>query len=173
MNKSSIIKGHVYYCNDYTDTDVMAPGRYDPIEGIENLAKIALIDYKGPAPFINKDNNRSDYSIIVAGREFGCGSSRETATLALLHSGVKVIIAKSFARIFYRNCINMGGLYPIVLDHHFDKEIFNKEMTIDTQKRIIQTGTTILDYPDFGPLQEIVESGGLAQYTLKKMGSNK
>jgi 3-isopropylmalate/(R)-2-methylmalate dehydratase small subunit len=162
-----IIEGPAYYCGDYIDTDVMSPGRYDPIEGKEELAAIALIDHPGLAPFVNKEKNRTDFPIIIAGREFGCGSSRETAPLALYHAGTRIIIAKSFARIFYRNCINMGGIYPIKLDHSFDAQILNKVLKVDIEKRKIFVGSQILDFPSFGPLEEIVKSGGLAKYTLK------
>src|ERR1700736_6529069 len=108
MDKS--VNGKAYYCGDYVNTDLMAPGRFEPIESKEQLARIALIDYQGAVPFVNEKTGRSDYSVIIAGKEFGCGSSRETAPLALSLAGVQIVIAQSFGNIFFRNCINMGIL---------------------------------------------------------------
>ncbi len=165
----SFLKSTVYYCRDYTDTDVMAPGRYDPIEGAENLASIALIDYKGPEPFVDPETNRCKHQIIVAGRDFGCGSSRETATLGLYHSGVRVIVAKSFARIFFRNCINMGGLLPIQIDHDLDESIHGKSASIDFKERKFEIEGRVFEYGSFGPLEQIIQAGGLDSYTIDRL----
>lgn len=162
------IKGKVFYCKDYTDTDVIAPGRYDPIEGDEALAKIALIDYPSDSKFYNQKTKKSDYSIIIAGKDFGCGSSRETAPLALYAAGVRAIIAKSFARIFFRNCINMGGLIPIVLDHNFDFDVQNEHATINYQERKITFKKENYFFDDLGELNKILEAGGLSNYIKQK-----
>src|SRR3989338_1114920 len=90
---------------DNINTDLITPGRYnittDPVE----MAKIAFIEYR---PEFAKKVRQDDF--LIAGSNFGCGSSRETAAIALKYCGLKAIIAKSFARIFYRNCLNQGFL---------------------------------------------------------------
>jgi 3-isopropylmalate dehydratase small subunit len=165
---SQLIESCGFFCGDYVDTDVMAPGRYDPIEGEDELARIALIDYPCEKPLVNPTTGRADVSIIVAGQEFGCGSSRETATLALFHTGIRVIIAKSFARIFFRNCINMGGLYPIQLEHNFTPSETDP-LKVDLNARSVEYQGQVLQYADFGPLNEIIAAGGLAEYTKNQL----
>ncbi len=167
-----VIEGKTFFCDDYTNTDVMAPGRYDPIEGREELSKIALIDYPSSIPFVNPSTNRSDYKIIVAGRDFGCGSSRETAPLALHAAGVRAVVAESFARIFFRNCINMGGIYPIQISHNFNENIVNKFSRIDLKNQIFELDNQEFYFSDFGPLMNIINAGGLANHTKKNIEEN-
>lgn len=159
------IKGKAYYCGDFVNTDVMAPGRFEPYQNNEHLASVALIDYLAPIPFVNP---HTTYRVIFAGREFGCGSSRETAPQALAYAGTEVIIARSFARIFFRNCINMGLLLPITYDHPFDESIIGKEVEVNITKRTFQVEQNVFEFNDFGPLTEIVEAGGLTAYNQRR-----
>lgn len=156
--------GLIYFCEDYVNTDVMAPGRFDPIYEDSKLAKIALIDYRGIEPFSDPILGRSRFSFIVAGKDFGCGSSRETAPMAIAAAGVSVIVAKSFARIFYRNCINMGKILPIQLDHNFDSKIHGQKAVLDMSEGIIQLGNESFSLPSFGVLTDILSAGGLSQF---------
>lgn len=165
-----IITGKTYYCGDYVDTDVMSPGRFEPYDGPEQLARIALIDHESPIPFVDPATQRSPFTIIVAGEEFGCGSSRETAPQALHHAGARVVIARSFARIFFRNCINMGLLLPIRYHHDFDISILGKVLTIDTDHRAVSWPDGQFAYPDLGPLERIVAAGGLTPYNQQRWG---
>lgn len=87
------------------NTDLITPGRYNITTDPRELASIAFIEYR---PEFAQKVKPGDF--IIAGKNFGCGSSRETAVTALKYSGIKAIIAKSFARIFYRNCLNQGLL---------------------------------------------------------------
>src|SRR4030065_430915 len=98
-----IIKGKVWKFKDNIDTDVIIPARYLNTSDPKELALHCMEDYD--SEFVKKINQGD---IIVAGRNFGCGSSREHAPVALKAAGVSCIIAKSFARIFFRNAINMG-----------------------------------------------------------------
>ena len=164
-----IITGKTFYCGDFVDTDVMAPGRFEPFNNMESLARIALIDYESNPPFVNPETGRSIYSIIVAGNEFGCGSSRETAPQALHYAGTRVIIAKSFARIFFRNCINMGLLFPIIYDHPFKPSILGTDITIDFTQRYFQVHEEKYFFNGFGPLNAIIEAGGLTAYNKKRL----
>ena len=160
-----IVSGRVYYCGDYVNTDLMAPGRFEPIESDEQLARIALIDYEGQRPFVNELTGKSDYTVIVAGREFGCGSSRETAPQALSLAGAKIVLAKSFGGIFFRNCINMGALLPVQVDHDWDESVQDRHIEIDLQKRTATLEGETLTFDDFGPLVDIIEAGGLIPYS--------
>jgi len=107
---SDEIRGKVFVAGDDVNTDEIIPARYCATTDVESLGQYALEDLHpskspGGVPF-----RPGEYGIIVAGDNFGCGSSREVAPVALIHAGVKVIIARSFARIFYRNAVNCGLL---------------------------------------------------------------
>jgi 3-isopropylmalate/(R)-2-methylmalate dehydratase small subunit len=146
----------------------MAPGRFEPIESDEQLARIALIDYEGPVPFVNEKTGRSDYSVIIAGKEFGCGSSRETAPLALSLAGAQIVIAQSFGNIFFRNCINMGILMPIKLPHGFDESVHDEIVEVDLAGRLLTVAGSTYPFSDFGPLLSIINAGGLIPYSLQQ-----
>ena len=95
------------------NTDLITPGRYNITTDRKELAKIAFVEHR---PEFAKEVKKGDF--IVAGRNFGCGSSRETAVTALKECGIDAILAPSFARIFYRNAVN-NGLVLIVVDEKF------------------------------------------------------
>jgi len=105
--------------------------------------------------------------VIFAGAEFGCGSSRETAPQALHYAGARAVVAHSFARIFYRNCVNMGLLLPIQLKHPFGPEIVGEEVLIDPERRVVEVRGTRLEFPAFGPAAAIIEAGGLTELNKK------
>ena len=102
------IKGKVWIFEDNIDTDVIIPGRYLRTFNPQDLADHVM---EGVSSDFAKEVEEGD--IIVGGRNFGCGSSREQAPVALKHAGVSAIVAKSFARIFYRNAINIG--LPVII----------------------------------------------------------
>ena len=90
---------------DNINTDLITPGRYNMTTDPKEMARIAFIEYR---PEFARKVQQGDF--LIAGNNFGCGSSRETAAIALKYCGLKAIIANSFARIFYRNCLNQGFL---------------------------------------------------------------
>src|SRR6266481_4672209 len=116
----SVFTGPVYVVRDNIDTDQIIPAQYlnlvptipEEYEKLGSFAMIGLPDSLYPARFIQPGQLDSQYSIVVAGRNFGCGSSREHAPIALGSAGCKVVLAESFARIFFRNCVATGQLYP-------------------------------------------------------------
>jgi homoaconitate hydratase family protein len=165
---SQVIRGLAYYCGDYVNTDVMSPGRFEPYSGPDHLASIALIDYESTIPFVDANKGRSDFTVIFAGAEFGCGSSRETAPQALHYAGARVVIARSFARIFYRNCVNMGLLLPITFDHGFDESVIGKTAEVDLQSFTFTVGGQVFHFADFGPLADIIAAGGLINYSKQE-----
>jgi len=164
----ALITGKAFYCGDYVNTDVMSPGRFEPYEGPDHLARIALIDYESAIPFVDPLSGRSPYVVIFGGVEFGCGSSRETAPQALHYAGARAVIARSFARIFYRNCVNMGLLLPIRYDHPFDESVIGQEVEIDTSAFTFRVADRSFRFPDFGPLAAIIAAGGLTNYNKQR-----
>lgn len=166
----NVITGKAYHCGDFVNTDVMSPGRFEPYGGVEELARIALIDYEGPTPFVDPASGRSPYTVIFAGKEFGCGSSRETAPQALHYAGARVVIARSFARIFYRNCVNMGLLLPIQVAHPYDNAVVGAEVEVDIARRTFRVGGgAATPFPDFGPVAEIIAAGGLTAFNKRRI----
>jgi 3-isopropylmalate/(R)-2-methylmalate dehydratase small subunit len=167
-----VIGGLAYYCGDYVNTDVMSPGRFEPYAGPDHLASVALIDYDSPIPFVDAKMGRSVYTVIFAGAEFGCGSSRETAPQALHYAGARVVVARSFGHIFYRNCINMGLLLPIRCNHDLDESVIGKFVEVDLPALTIEVDGAVLHFSDFGPLADIVSAGGLTPYNKQRAKRN-
>lgn len=162
MNKT--LKGKVHkYDRDNIDTDVIIPGPYLKIHDHKELAKHAM---EGIDPTFPEKVSQGDF--LVAGSNFGCGSSREHAPIALSQTGIKAIIAPSFARIFYRNAVDGGYLLPIEIDGSTVKKISDKdELEIDLVQNKITNVTKNEQYP-MKPFPEligkIVEAGGLMNY---------
>ncbi|HID18810.1 TPA: 3-isopropylmalate dehydratase, partial [Candidatus Bathyarchaeota archaeon] len=98
-----IFEGKALKCGDNVDTDAIIPGKYLVLTRPEELAAHALEGLNPEFP-----SKIGEFTVLVAGRNFGCGSSREHAPLALKHAGVKCVLAESFARIFFRNAVNLG-----------------------------------------------------------------
>ena len=161
------IRGKAIRYGDDVNTDLIIPGKYLTITDSEELAKHAMEGLD--LDFSRKVRERS---IIVAGRNFGCGSSREQAPLALKYSGVKCIVAESFARIFYRNTINIG--LP-VLECEGISEIVNEgdELKIDLRAGVINNVSSgrvvhVSPIPDF--LLEIVDRGLVEHVKSRSVG---
>jgi 3-isopropylmalate/(R)-2-methylmalate dehydratase small subunit len=161
-----IIKGRVIKYGDDINTDVIIPGRYLDLINSEELASHALEDLD---PNFFTKFTKGD--ILVVGKNFGCGSSREQAAMCLKYAGVGAIIAKSFARIFYRNAINQG--LPIIESSEaVDAIISMDELEIDLSATTIRDKTKNLQF-EIQPLpifiQEILDDGGLICSLKKKL----
>jgi len=155
---------HVYK-RDHINTDEIIPARYLNTDDRIELAGHCLEDLDGD--FVNKV---SKGDVIVAGEDFGCGSSREHAVWAIRGAGVQTVIAKSFARIFYRNAIN-NGFYLIESYDAPEKINDGDELQIDFKAGSIKNKTTGTDI-SFNPLPdfalEIINDGGLLEHIKKK-----
>ena len=161
-----LFKGRVWKFGNDVDTDVIIPARYlntsDPVE----LAKHVM---EGIDKNFCQKVKKGD--IIVAGKNFGCGSSREHAPIAIKAAGIGAVIAKSFARIFYRNAFNIG--LPIFESLEASEKIQEAdEIEIDADKGIISNVTRHEEYrvnpiPQF--MQELISAGGLVEWTKKKL----
>jgi 3-isopropylmalate/(R)-2-methylmalate dehydratase small subunit len=158
-------KGKVWKYGDDVNTDVIFPGKYtynlmEPAE----MARHALEDLD---PGFAKSVKPGD--VIVAGKNFGCGSSREQAAGCLKYAGVQAVVAKSFARIYFRNAINLS-LPVLQCPEAVDNVNTGDEMEIDFARGEIKTGKGIFKFP---PLPDsvigILDAGGLIEYTKKKL----
>ena len=156
-------KAHVYKRN-HINTDEIIPARYLNTDDAAQLAKHCLEDLD--KSFVGKVKGGD---CIVAGEDFGCGSSREHAVWAIRGAGVQTVIAKSFARIFYRNAIN-GGFYLIESADAIDKISDGDQLEIDYKNGLIKNVTAGIDIafnllPDFAV--EIINAGGLLEHIKK------
>ncbi len=160
------IKGKVWKYGDGVNTDVIYPGKYTYKNLTpEEMASHALEDLD---PEFSKKAQKGD--IIVAGKNFGMGSSREQAVTSLKYVGISAIIAKSFSRIYFRNAINQG--IPAIRSEKAVDSIENGEIIeIDFKKGIIKSKKGEYSFPAFpDKMVEILESGGLVEYTKKRLG---
>ncbi len=164
-----VLKGRVWRFGDDVDTDAIIPARYLNTHDPAELAKHVMEDADKEFPMkVGKGD------IIVAGKNFGCGSSREHAPIAIKAAGIQAVIARSFARIFYRNAFNIG--LPIFESVDASKGIREGDETeIDADMGIIRNLTRREEYtakpiPPF--MQELIAAGGLIEWTKRKLAAN-
>ena len=158
-------KGKVFRYKDNVDTDVIIPARYLNTSNAEELASHCMEDID--KTFV-KNVQKGD--IIVADKNFGCGSSREHAPLAIKTSGIGCVIARSFARIFYRNSINIG-LAILECEEACDNIEAGDELEVDFDSGVIKNITKGEEYQaePFPPfMQSLIAAGGLAPYMAKE-----
>ncbi len=165
MNRINTIKGNVWTFGDNVDTDLIIPARYINVSEPSELARTCFIDIMPEF-----SSNVSPGDVLVAGRNFGCGSSREHAPLAIRESGIRVIIAKSFARIFYRNAFNIG-LPLLESAEAADLLKSGDRVLVDLAAgRIerLETGKVFSarPIPDF--MQTLIKDGGLVAHIRKR-----
>jgi len=134
--------------------------------GLPN-GKVVFVDQS------DKENTRSKFGVIIAGRNFGCGSSREHAPLALAEAGVKVVVAESYARIFFRNAVNGGYLLPLESPRRLCEMIeTGQEVEINMagpSLKVVDSQEGAIELRGLGDVSEIIEAGGLFGYA-QKMG---
>ena len=161
-----ILKGKIWKFGDNIDTDAIIPARYLNTSDPAELAKHLMEDADKDFPSKVKSGD-----LIVADANFGCGSSREHAPIAIKASGIQAVVAKSFARIFYRNCFNIG--LPIFESTEAPGKISEgDEIEIDADNGVIKNITKGEEYtakpiPPF--MQELISAGGLIDWTKKRM----
>jgi len=158
-----LIGNVIKYQQDNIDTDVIIPGTYLKIHDYNELATHAMEGIDPDFPSKVKDGD-----FIVAGKNFGCGSSREHAPIALSTCGVKAVIATSFARIFYRNSVDGAFLLPIEIDDETYQKISNSDqLEINIEKNEIKNITKNETYamkPFSEIIAKIISAGGLFKY---------
>lgn len=151
----------LYIYGDHIDTDIIIPAKYLNVHDSVLLAKYCMEP-------IDEDfaNTVQSGDIMIAGENFGCGSSREHAPIAIKASGISCVIAKSFARIFFRNAINIG--LPLIESRDIVSDIqVGDQLTIDFEAGIVKNNTqnkeyTVAKYPPF--MTRIIEAGGIVNY---------
>jgi 3-isopropylmalate/(R)-2-methylmalate dehydratase small subunit len=170
------ITSKVFVVRDNIDTDQIIPAQYlalvptiaEEYEKLGSYALIGLPDDQYPEKFVPEGTTKTPYQIIIAGRNFGCGSSREHAPIALGAAGVEAIVAESFARIFFRNSVATGELYPFDSPQRLcDIVKTGDEATLDLDNdRLTVNGTTYQLKP-LGDVRPVIDAGGLFNYARK------
>jgi 3-isopropylmalate/(R)-2-methylmalate dehydratase small subunit len=180
---SEIIKGKVFVLGDDIDTDQIIPAKYlvyslEDQEEKKKYGEFALSGVpatesglpNGEVPFVEKNKSESVYKIVVAGKNFGCGSSREHAPAAMKIAGTKCVIASSYARIFYRNAVDGGFIIPIESEVSLIP-FFNTgdEVEVNLEEKNIQNNRTGQTYKikDLGQVATIIHAGGIFAYARK------
>jgi 3-isopropylmalate/(R)-2-methylmalate dehydratase small subunit len=158
------LKGNaIKYDKDNIDTDVILPGTYLKLHDYDELAKHAMEGLD-----LDFHSKVKDGDFIVAGKNFGCGSSREHAPIALSYSGIKAVLALSFARIFYRNAVDGAFLLPIEIGEDAYKNISNgDQLELNIEKNTIKNLTKNREYkmrPFSELIGKIIAAGGLFKY---------
>jgi 3-isopropylmalate/(R)-2-methylmalate dehydratase small subunit len=183
MKTTATIAGKAYVLGDNVDTDQIIPAQYLTLnpavpEEYRQFGKYALSSVppaqsglpKGHVPFHTGDEFISPYKIIVGGKNFGCGSSREHAPIALDAAGIKAVVAEFYARIFFRNAINGGYLIPFECTDRLCEQICTGDnVEIDAAAGMLHNVTTGDHWPlmPLGDVAPIIEAGGLFAYARK------
>lgn len=161
------ITGRAWTYGDDVNTDVIFPGKYTyTLTNVNEFARHALEDLDPDfARLVQPDD------IIVAGRNLGCGSSREQAAVCIRLSGVRAIVARSFARIFFRNCVN-NGVLPVVCPAAVDAIQKGDAVTIDLGAGMVRTPRGDFPFPPLSPsVAAIIDAGGLIPMLRRKLGT--
>ncbi len=162
------IQGRAWKYGDNINTDVLFPGKYTyTVKGREDIASHALEDLD---PTFAPNVRTGD--VIVGGRNFGCGSSREQAATCLVYNGVGAVIAESFSRIFYRNAIN-NGLLAIVCPEAVQAIRGQEIVMVDRERRVIECAGGRFSFPALSAtVQEILEAGGLVEQVKRRLAAD-
>jgi 3-isopropylmalate/(R)-2-methylmalate dehydratase small subunit len=174
----SVFTGPIYVVRDNIDTDQIIPAQYlnlvptmpEEYEKLGSYAMIGLPDALYPTRFVAEGKLDSEYPIVLAGKNFGCGSSREHAPIALGSANCQIILAESFARIFFRNCVSTGELYPCeISDRLCDVLKTGEVVTVDLDKATVTVQATgkVYNFKPLGEVRPVVDAGGLFNYARK------
>jgi 3-isopropylmalate/(R)-2-methylmalate dehydratase small subunit len=163
----------VYVVEDDIDTDQIIPAQYlalvptipDEYEKLGSYAMAGLPSDLYPIEFIKKDSMKTEYKIVIAGKNFGCGSSREHAPISLGAAGVEAIVADSYARIFFRNSVATGELYPYEAKERLVGSVKTGDVaTLDFDTDSIEINGIVHQLKSMGEVRPVIEAGGLFNY---------
>jgi 3-isopropylmalate/(R)-2-methylmalate dehydratase small subunit len=174
----TVFSGPVFVVRDNVDTDQIIPAQYlnliptipEEYEKLGSYALCGLPESLYPARFVQPGKTDADYPIVVGGRNFGCGSSREHAPIALGSAGCRVVLAQSFARIFFRNAVATGELYPCeCADRLCDLLKTGDIVSVDVDQCSVTVQATgkIHAFKPLGDVRPVVDAGGLFNYARK------
>lgn len=172
------ITADVFVCGDNIDTDQIIPAEYltlvpsnpDEYEKLGSYALIGLPEDGNPVRYVEEGSMRTKYPIVIGGENFGCGSSREHAPIAMGACGGCAVVAQSYARIFFRNCSATGELYPWEsVDRLIDHFETGQSATIDFDSNSITNNATgkTFDLRPLGDVQPVVDAGGIFNFARK------
>ncbi|MEI8288411.1 MAG: 3-isopropylmalate dehydratase [Verrucomicrobiota bacterium] len=171
----SIFTGPVYVVRDNIDTDQiisaqflnLVPTMAEEYEKLGSYALAGLPDSLYPTRYVKEGQLDSEYPIVVAGKNFGCGSSREHAPIAMGSANCEIVLAESFARIFFRNCVATGELYPCeCADRLCDILKTGDIVTVDLNQATVTVKATgkIYSFKPLGDVRPVVDAGGLFNF---------
>jgi 3-isopropylmalate/(R)-2-methylmalate dehydratase small subunit len=174
----SVFTGPVYVVRDNIDTDQIIPAQYlnlvptipDEYEKLGSYALCGLPDSLYPVRYVEDGKLDSQYPIVVAGRNFGCGSSREHAPIAMGSAQCRVVLAESFARIFFRNCVATGELYPCEATQRLcDVLKTGQVITVDLDAQTVTVKETgmVYHFMPLGDVRPVVDAGGIFNFARK------
>ncbi len=164
---------HAYVVRDNIDTDQIIPAQYltlvptirEEYDKLGSYALIGLPDDQYPVRLVPEGGTKSAFGIVIGGRNFGCGSSREHAPIALGAAGVQAVIAESYARIFFRNCVATGELFPFDCPERLcDLIQTGDEVTLDFDAGTLIWNERTITLSPLGEVRPVVEAGGIFNY---------
>jgi 3-isopropylmalate/(R)-2-methylmalate dehydratase small subunit len=175
----SVITGPVFVVRDNIDTDQIIPAQYlnlvptikEEYEKLGSFALNGLPDSLYPTRFVKAGQMDSDYPIVIGGRNFGCGSSREHAPIALGSANCHLVVAESFARIFFRNSIATGEVYPCECTDRLCDILQTGDVVsvdLDQEKVTVQATGKVYSLKPLGEVKPVVDAGGLFNYARKQ-----
>lgn len=166
----------VYVVQDNIDTDQIIPAQYltlvptiaEEYEKLGSYALIGLPDSLYPHPFVAGGSTKTEFKIVIAGRNFGCGSSREHAPIAMGAAGVEAVVAESFARIFFRNCVATGELYPYDTPVRLSDVLKTGDVaTLDFDADTLTANGTTYSLKPLGEVRPVIDAGGIFNFARK------
>jgi len=172
---STVLRGRAFVVRDNIDTDQIIPAQYlalvptipDEYEKLGSYALCGLPKDQYPTPYVAADTTKTTFPIVIAGRNFGCGSSREHAPIALGATGCTAVVAEGFARIFFRNCVATGELYPVECDQRLCDAIkTGDEVELDLDAgtlKEMKSGKVFTTKP-LGDARPVIDAGGIFEY---------
>ena len=169
----TVISGPAYVVQHNIDTDQIIPAQYltlvptipEEYEKLGSYAMIGLPDALYPTRYVEEGTTKSKYPIIIGGRNFGCGSSREHAPIALGAAGCQVVVAESFARIFFRNSIATGELYPYESVGPLSAEIKTGDIVeVDFDKDEVRANGKTYPLKPLGEVKPVIDAGGIFDF---------
>ena len=174
----TVFSGPVYVVRDNVDTDQIIPAEYlnlvptipDEYEKLGSYAFCGLPESLYPARFVKTGKLDSEYPIVLAGKNFGCGSSREHAPIALGSAGCRIVLAESFARIFFRNSVATGELYPCEITERLCDALKTGDVvTVDLDAGTVTVKGTgkVCAFKPLGDVRRVVDAGGLFNFARK------
>jgi 3-isopropylmalate/(R)-2-methylmalate dehydratase small subunit len=173
---AKVVTSPVYVVGDNIDTDQIIPAQYltlvptipEEYKKLGSYAMVGLPDELYPTRFMPEGSTESEFKIVVAGKNFGCGSSREHAPIALGAAGVEAVVAESYARIFFRNSVATGELYPYEsCDRLIDVCRTGDVATLDFDHDMFTVGDRTFSLKPMGDVRPVIEAGGIFNYARK------